>query len=86
MAFDEFFASGYCGLRLTLEVPENKGVLEGSCQAIFELGGSIRSVGSFYGDVTGMRRLVVKVRDVRKDELVEVLEALGDHVIDAREV
>ncbi len=85
-SFVEMFAGGHSGLRLTLEVPEGKRVLADLCQAISELGGSIRSVGSFYGGVTGMRRLVVKVRDVRKDELVEVLEALGDHVIDAREV
>jgi acetoin utilization protein AcuB len=85
-ACDEMFAGGYFGLRLTLEVPERKGVLADLCQAISELGGSIRSVGSFYGDGSGVRGLVVKVRDVRKDQLVEALEALGDHVIDAREV
>ena len=73
-------------MRLTLEVPEGKGVLADLCEVISVLGGSSRSVGSVYGDVTGMRRLVVKVRDVRKDKLVEALEALGEHVIDAREV
>jgi acetoin utilization protein AcuB len=85
-AFDEMFAGGYYGLRLTLEVPERKEVLADLCRAISELGGSIRSVGSFYGDKSGVRGLVVKVRDVRKDQLVEALEALGDHVVDAREV
>jgi hypothetical protein len=50
------------------------------------LGGSIESVGSFYGEVAGERRLVVKVQGVNKDQLVETLEALGDHVVDARDV
>ena len=53
---------------------------------ILGLGGSIESVGSFYGEVAGERRLVVKVRDVSKDQLVDTLEALGDHVVDARDV
>jgi acetoin utilization protein AcuB len=63
-AFDELFAGGYFGLRLTLEVPEKKGVLEELCRAIHRLGGSIVSVGSFYSDGSGKRGLVVKVRDV----------------------
>ena len=53
---------------------------------IFELGGSIESVGSYYGESAGERGLVVKVRDVSRDQLVDPLEALGDHVVDARDV
>jgi NACalpha-BTF3-like transcription factor len=32
------------------------------------------------------RELIIKVRGVSKDKVVKALEALGDHVIDAREV
>ena len=85
-AFDELFAGGYFGLRLTLEVPEKKGVLAELCRAIYELGGGIVSVGSFYGNGSDELGLVVKVRGVSKDQLVDTLEALGDHVVDAREV
>jgi acetoin utilization protein AcuB len=53
---------------------------------ISDLGGSIESVGSFYGEVESERELVVKVRGISKDQLVETLEALGDQVVDAREV
>ena len=84
--FVEMFAGGQAGLRLTLEVPERKGVLSMLSSAIFDLGGSIESVGSFSGEVAGERQLVIKVRDVSKDELVETIEALGDHVLDARDV
>lgn len=84
--FVEMFAGGRAGLRLTLEVPERKGVLAMLSSAIADLGGSIESVGSFSGEDAGERRLVVKVRDVSKGQLVETLEALGDHVVDAREV
>ena len=84
--FVEMFAGGQAGLRLTLEVPERKGVLSMLSSAVFDLGGSIESVGSFSGEVAGERRLVVQVRDVSKDELVEAIEALGDHVVDARDI
>lgn len=84
--FVEMFAGGRAGLRLTLEIPERKGVLALLSKAISDLGGSIESVGTFYGEAAGERGLVVKVRDVSKSQLVETLEALGDHVVDAREV
>ena len=84
--FVEMLGGGQKGLRLTLEVPERKGVLAQLAQAIFELGGNIVSVGSFYGDTPEERTLVIKVRGVAKDQLVDTLEKLGDHVIDAREV
>jgi acetoin utilization protein AcuB len=85
-AFVEMFAGGRSGLRLALEVPERKGVLLELWQAISDLGGNIVSVGSFNGNGSGERELVVKVKDTSKDQLVDTLEALGDHVIDARDV
>lgn len=85
-AFVEMFGGGRSGLRLTLEVPERKGVLAELAQTIADLGGDIASVGTFEGDDPSERELVVKVRDVGKDELISSLEALGDHVLDAREV
>lgn len=85
-AFDELFSGDYFGLRLTLEILEKKGVLATLCRGISDLGGSIRSVGSFSSDGSGKQGLVVKVQGVHKDQLVDALEALGDHVVDAREV
>lgn len=84
--FVEMFGGGQSGLRLTLEVPEKKGVLAELSKAIFDLNGNIMSIGSFYGDEPGERELVVKVQGVSKDQLVDTLEALGDHVLDARQV
>jgi len=84
--FVEMFAGGHSGLRLTLEIPEGKDVLLDLFKAVLALGGSIVSVGSFYGDVSGERGLIVKVKDASKGQLVDILEALGDHVVDARDV
>jgi acetoin utilization protein AcuB len=81
------FGGGQSGLRLTLEVPKGKGVLAKISQAIFELDGEILSIGSFPLKSEPLEDgLVMKVRDVSKEQLIDTLEALGDHVIDAQEV
>lgn len=85
-SFVEMFGGGRSGLRITLEVPERRGVLAELAQTITDLGGDIASVGTFEGDEPGERELVIKVRDVSRDDLIDSLEALGDHVLDARDV
>jgi acetoin utilization protein AcuB len=82
----ELFSGGEPGLRLTMKVPCKKGVLARLSQAIFELGGNIVSVGTFPIDAPGEVGMVIKVQDVRQEQLVNTLEALGDRVTDAREV
>lgn len=83
--FVEMFDGGHPGVRLTLDVPEGKGVLLELCQTILDLGGNIMSVGSFAGYQADRRGLVVKVSDVNGGELVHAFDALGDHLLDARE-
>lgn len=85
-AFVEMFGGGQSGLRLTLAIPEGREVLWELGKAISDLGATIVSVGSFRGNATGERGLVVKVRGASKDQLVDMLEALGDHVLDVRDV
>jgi acetoin utilization protein AcuB len=84
-AFVDMLGGGQSGLRLTLQVPEKKGVLAALASTIAELGGGIESVGTFDTGIAGERGLVIKVRDVSIDQLMEPLEVLGDHVLDARE-
>jgi acetoin utilization protein AcuB len=85
-AFAEMLGSGEKGLRLTLKVPSGGGTLARLSQAIYDAGGLIVSVGSLDKESAKERELIIKVRGVSKDKIVSVLEALGDHVIDAREV
>jgi acetoin utilization protein AcuB len=85
-AFAEMLGSGEKGLRLTLKVPSGGGTLARLSQAIYEQGGLIVSVGSLDKESAKERELIIKVRGVTKDKIVPVLEALGDHVVDAREV
>lgn len=85
-ALVEMMAMHKGGVRLTLDVPERMGVLGELGTAIAEQGGNIMGVGVYDSDVPSHRRLLVKVQGVTKGQLVDVLEQLGEHVIDAREV
>lgn len=84
-AFVEMLATDEPGVRLTLDVPERAGVLAELARAIADLGGNIVGVGAYASDKPDHRRLLVKVQGVNKGQLVDVLEHLGDHVLDARE-
>ena len=85
-AFTEILGSEESGVRLTVEVPSGGGVLAKLSTAIYEMGGNIISVGSMDHEGDGVRHLLIKVRDVNKDQLIAKMESLGDHVVDAREV
>jgi acetoin utilization protein AcuB len=84
--FVQMYRAGHAGLRLTIKVPDRKGVLAELASAICDLGGSILSISTLYDDKTGDYMLVIKVAEVNKEQLVDTLEALGDHVLDAHEV
>ena len=85
-AFVEMLGSGQPGLRLTLRVPNGKGVLAKLATAISALDGNILSVGTFGVADNGDASLLIKVAGVKQSQLVETLEALGDHVVDVRMV
>ena len=85
-AFVEMMGSTQPGLRLLLSVPGGKGTLAKLATAIADLGGNIISVGTFALNEVGEASLVVKVEGVSQTQLVDTLEALGDHVMDVREV
>ncbi len=82
----DMFSGGSPGLRLTLTVPRGKGVLAPMTRAILDMGGDILSVGAYQTPNPKWDGLVLKIKDVSKDQIVDTLEALGDQVIDAREV
>lgn len=85
-ALVEMMAMRKSGVRLTLDVPERMGVLGELATTIAELGGNIMGVGVYDSDIPSHRRLLIKVQGVTKGQLVDTLEKLGDHVMDAREV
>ena len=85
-AFVEIMGGGEHGLRLTVQVPTGSGTLAKLASKITEMGGLILSVGTMDRESDGLRELIVKVQGVTKDTLIPALEAIGDHVVVAREV
>ncbi len=85
-SFVNVYRGDRSGLRLTLRVPDRKGILAELSQAIFDMDGDIVSISSFYDEKAGHYGLVIKVKEVSKDQLIDKIEELGDQVLDAREV
>lgn len=74
------------GVRLTLLVPNKKGVLAAMTTDIAREGGNIIALGTFLGEDPTNTLIALKVTDVSKDRLVELLRPHAVDLIDAREV
>jgi acetoin utilization protein AcuB len=85
-AFIDIYRAGHSGLYLTLEVPDREGMVLKLSRAIFDWGGNVVSVSSFYDDRKGEHKLIIKGHDIEKDRVVDVLESLGYHVVEAHVV
>ena len=81
----ELFGAREKGIRLTMLVPEQTGMLATITRDIAEMGGNIISLGTFLGDDPSNRLITVKVAELGQDELVSAMEALGMEMVDVRE-
>jgi len=84
--FLELLGAREKGVRLTLLVPEQKGVLATITREIVEMGGNIISLGTFVGDDPTNRLITVKVSGIGQGELVSAMEASGMEIVDVREI
>jgi len=84
--FLELLGAREKGLRLSLLVPERKGMLASLTGEIARLGGNIVSLGTFLGEDPTNRLIAVKVQDVPKEELLAAMEGIEAKVLDVREV
>lgn len=84
--FLELLGAREKGIRLTMLVPEQKGVLATITREIAEMGGNIISLGTFVGEDPTNRLITVKVSEMGEDELVLAMEALGMKMVDVREM
>ena len=82
--FLELLGAREKGIRLTMLVPEEKGMLATITRDIAEMDGNIISLGTFVGEDPTNRLIAVKVSEVGQDELVSAMEALGMEIVDAR--
>jgi acetoin utilization protein AcuB len=82
--FTEILGARDMGVRLSMLVPEQPGVLADITRAIADLGGNIISLGTFLGEDPTNRLITVKVADVLEDKLVAEVKTLALEIVDAR--
>jgi len=83
--FLELLGAREKGVRLTLQVPNEKGVLASITSQIAQMGGDIISLGTFLGEDPTEGLLTVKVAEVSQDRLVEALATSERKLVDVRE-
>ena len=83
--FLELLGAREPGVRLTMLVPEEKGILAKLTAEIAELGGNILALSTFMGEDPTNRIITVKVEHVPQEKLVAIMEAVGMEIVDVRE-
>ena len=73
------------GVRLTVLLPKDPGGLACLAQTIFQSGGNIISVGSFYGESSDTAEVTLKVEGIAKEKLVEKVRLCVLKILDVRE-
>jgi acetoin utilization protein AcuB len=82
--FLELLGAREMGVRLTMLVPDEKGMLAKITGEITGLGGNIVSLSTFLGEDPTNALLTIKVQDVEEKELVKAMEPLAIEMLDVR--
>ena len=82
--FTEILGARDMGVRLSMLVPEQPGILADITRAIADMGGNIISLSTFLGEDPTNRLITVKVADVPEDRLVAEMKTLALEIVDAR--
>lgn len=85
LIFLELLAAREEGVRLTMLVPEERGILASLTSEIAHMGGNILALSTFKGEDPTNRMVTVKVSDAPAEKLVAIMEALGMEIVDVRE-
>lgn len=72
------------GVRISMLVPEKKGMLAKIAGKVAEMGGNLVAQGTIMGEDPTNRQLTIKVTDVPEEQLVSAMEELGLKILDAR--
>jgi len=83
--FMELMGARESGVRLTVLVPEQKGILADMSRMIAEAGGNIITLGTFHGDDPTNRLITLKVEGVSKADLQAALKPISVEIMDIRE-
>jgi acetoin utilization protein AcuB len=82
--FIELLGARERGVRVTMLVPEQPGVLAQITGEIAGMGGNIVALGTFMGEDLTNKIITIKVADVDAEKLVSTMEAIGMEIIDVR--
>ncbi len=82
--FLEMLGARASGVRLTLELPDQRGMLADLTTSIAGVGGNIISLGTFAGNTPHTALVTVKVADVSEPTLLEAISHINGKVIDIR--
>jgi acetoin utilization protein AcuB len=83
--FVELLGARTPGVRLTMLVPEEQGILASVTGEIAAMGGNILALSTFMGEDPTNRMVTVKVSGTSTDKLIAIMEALGMEIVDVRE-
>ena len=84
--FVELLGARQEGVRLTMLVPEEQGMLASMTGEVAAMGGNILALSTFRGEDPTNRMVTIKVAGVSGDKLIAIMEALGMEIVDVREV
>jgi acetoin utilization protein AcuB len=84
-AFLEVFGAREAGLRLTVEMGKEAGLLAKLTKAIFELGGNIISLGSFLGADSKTTEVVLRIAGVEEKDLLKTIKPFVNRIVDVRD-
>lgn len=82
--FLELMGARERGVRVTMLVPEQPGVLAQITGEIAGMGGNIVALGTFLGEDPTNKLITIKVADVDEEKLSSTMEAIGMELVDVR--
>jgi acetoin utilization protein AcuB len=82
--FLELLGARHKGVRLTVQVANEPGMLAKISQTIYEAGGNIIALGTFAGESFTSSLMTIKVEDVEEKKLKKLIEPLVVRITDIR--
>ena len=83
--FLELFGGREPGVRISVTVPNLPGELAKLTKAVFDVGGNIVALGTFAGEITQNREVVLKVNQVNVETIRKAVEPVVEQITDIRE-
>jgi acetoin utilization protein AcuB len=84
--FLELLGAREWGTRVTLRVPDQRGMLARITEALSSGGADIVALGTFWGDDPTNREIVIKLQGISQEDVRAIVDRLGAMLVDIREI